>query len=187
MRDCFIWILGTAWLAAVALGFGAWERHIRTPGADIVQTIPDQEATDRWRLLLFVHPHCPCVRSSLEELTETRQALPELELRIVFVRPEGSEPGWEQGESWDAARSLPRSEVVVDSDGAEARRVGAKTSGQAVLIDPSGRAVFRGGLTRGRGVTGESLGRQALLGWIRDGHGAESAPVYGCPLETPNE
>ena len=113
--------------------------------------------------------------------------MPELDVRIVFVRPEDSEPGWEQGESWDAARSLPQSEVVVDPDGAEARRMGAKTSGQAVLIDPAGNAVFRGGLTRGRGVPGESLGRQAVLGWIRDGHGAETAPVYGCPLETPNE
>jgi hypothetical protein len=187
VRDSILWVLGAAWLGAVAAGFGAWERFERTPGAASSKSIVDAPAGDRWHLSLFVHPRCPCVRPMLDELNEIHAAAPDLDIRVVFVRPEGVEADWERGELWDAVRQMTCVEVVSDPDGAEAKRYGAKTSGQAVLMDPSGRAVFQGGLTRGRGTPGEGPGRRAVLQWIRDGRGAESAPVYGCPLFTPND
>jgi hypothetical protein len=185
LRESFLWLLGVIWLGTVAAGFGAWERFERTPGESGMDGVA--KPTSGWQLHVFVHPRCPCSRATLEALREIRSAAPELGARVVFVRPAGVEENWELGDSWEAARRMSGVEVVADPDGAEARRFGAKTSGQAVLIDPSGRAAFRGGLTRGRGTPGESLGQVAVLQWIREGRGSDAAPVYGCPLFTPND
>jgi hypothetical protein len=83
---------------------------------------------------------------------------------------------------WESATRIAGAEVVCDPTGEEARRSGAETSGQAVLTDPTGRVVFRGGLTRARGRTGPSAGCRAVSEWVASGSGADSAPVYGCPL-----
>ncbi|HUR53184.1 MAG TPA: hypothetical protein VMZ71_03580 [Gemmataceae bacterium] len=76
-------------------------------------------------------------------------------------------------------------EVECDRDGATARKFGAETSGHAVLTDPTGRVVFRGGLTQARGRTGASEGRNAVTVWVSGGVGATVTPVFGCPLFAP--
>jgi hypothetical protein len=81
------------------------------------------------------------------------------------------------------ALAIPRAQVSCDSDGCEARRAGAATSGHLVIYDPSGQIAFSGGITRGRGQAGESSARQWILALMA---GKESAirqtPVYGCGL-----
>jgi hypothetical protein len=113
-------------------------------------------------------------------------AAPDLSVRVVFVRPAGCPDGWERGGGWELAAGVPGAELACDTTGDEARRFGAETSGHAVLTDPAGAVVFRGGLTPARGRTGESPGRQAVLAWVNSGGGAETAPVFGCPLFTPD-
>lgn len=181
-REGTIWAVAALWLATVGCGFWLWERYDTTPGlapAPANASVPDEPSRGRWQLTLFGHPHCPCFRASLRELAEITRAAPEMAARVVFVCP--PEAGWQFGEAWDAAARLPAIEVTSDS-GADARRSGAATSGMAVLTDPSGRVVFRGGLTPARGRTGESAGRRAVLAWVTTGDGAPTAPVFGCPL-----
>ena len=179
-RDAVWWFVGLAWLAAVAGGLWAWERYDTTAGADRPAAVT-APATARWRLTVFVHPHCPCARATVTELAEVQREAPDLAIRIVFVRPPGTTAGWERGRLWDAAANLTGVEVTTD-DGSEARRLGAETSGIALLTEPDGRVVFRGGLTRARGREGESAGGRAVVDWVQGRRALATAPVFGCPL-----
>jgi hypothetical protein len=182
VRGCATWVIGFGWITAILCGFWSWERYDTTPGRMGPSVPTDRAAPARWRLTVFAHPKCPCTRATLSALAGLVRAAPELGVRIVFSRPGDGPPDWERGENWDAATRLGGADLVCDPDGAEARRFGAETSGQAVLTNPDGRVVFRGGLTPARGRTGDSAGHRAVLAWMRTGCGAADAPVYGCPL-----
>jgi hypothetical protein len=83
----------------------------------------------------------------------------------------------------DQARSLSRTQVVFDPTGTEARRFRVRTSGHVVLYGADGRLQFSGGITDARGHAGESVGRRAVLAWLRDeADRPRTAPVYGCSL-----
>src|SRR5579872_5475779 len=112
-----------AWLGLVATGFAFWERYESTPGRiDDAKDAP-RSGSNGWELVLFVHPHCPCSRASLQELAElTQRTKTDAEFRVVFVRPENAPEGWEHSELWDVATAIPRVRVSCDSDGSEARR-----------------------------------------------------------------
>ncbi|AWM36499.1 RedB protein [Gemmata obscuriglobus] len=134
---------------------------------------------------MFVHPHCPCSRATLAELTQVTGAAPDLAVQMLFVVPYGVDSGWARGELWDQAARVPGARVALDLDGVQARLFGAETSGHATLTAPNGAVVFSGGLTPSRGRAGEGLARRAVLSWVRGGTGASTAPVFGCELLTP--
>lgn len=186
-RETALWLAAVVWLAAVAGGFGVWERYDTTAGAAAEPCDAHPPPTGRWQLIVFAHPKCPCTRAMLRELDELRRAAPDCTIRVRFVRPAESADGWERGETWDATARLPGVEVECDRDGNEARQFGARTSGYAVLVTPGGDVVFRGGLTRGRGREGESPGRRAVLEWVANGTGPAALPAYGCGLFTADE
>jgi hypothetical protein len=187
-REVTVWAVAVAWLSGIAVGFWHWERYDTTSSSAGTTTVAASEPIrDRWQLTVFAHPHCPCTRAALRELADITHAAPELSVRVLFVRPAGARGGWEHGDSWETAAQIPGGEVTCDAGGAEARRFGAETSGFAVLTDPTGRVVFRGGLTQARGRTGESAGRRAVLAWVSSGSGATTAPVFGCLLFNPDE
>jgi hypothetical protein len=172
-----------AWLGLVMAGFASWEKYDSTAGeAAEPAVLPAPSAG--WELILFLHPHCPCSRTTLDELAEVIEtAPPGLSVRVVFVSLAGDEAGLERTELWTTASRLRGVRVECDADGVEARRTGATTSGHVVLYDPAGRLAFRGGLTRGRGRAGESAGRGAILTAL-EGQEPQTrvAPVFGCPL-----
>jgi hypothetical protein len=186
-REATIWTVAVVWLATVGGGFWLWERYDTTPGRTGAPTVAAGEPLrDRWRLTAYMHPQCPCSRATLHELAELARGAPELFVRVVFVLPTGDFEDGEQGESWDMAVSIPNA-VVTCELGKSAHVFGAETSGFVVLTDPDGGVVFRGGLTPARGRTGESAGRRAILAWLGSGNGALTAPVFGCPLFTPDD
>lgn len=188
MREAAVWGIVFVWVGIVTAGFVIWERYENTPGAvGPPPAVAPDPGPPRWRLTVFLHPRCPCSRATVAEIAEVVRQAPDLSARVVFVSPAVTPAGWERGEACDATAAIPGVGLDTDPDGSEARRLGAKTSGQAVLTDPAGRVVFRGGLTRGRGRAGESAGRRAVLDWITRGDGAATAPVFGCPLFTPDE
>jgi hypothetical protein len=58
------------------------------------------------------------------------------------------------------------------------------TSGQVLLYDVSGRLVFRGGITAGRGHAGDNVGRDNVVAFLlHDTVPAESTPVFGCSID----
>jgi hypothetical protein len=178
--------LGVAlWLGAIAAGFSAWETYEATPGErGPTAAAEDPPSEGPWSVVLYAHPHCPCLRASLTGLAELLAAAPAgTGAEVVFVRPPGVPDGWEQTAAWDAAAGLPGVRVRCDAGGAEARRAGAATSGHVVVSDRAGWVAFSGGITRARGRVGESAGKAAVRAILAGGPPAvREAPVFGCPL-----
>jgi hypothetical protein len=189
VRETGTFVLAAVWLGAVVAGFAAWENYDAAPGDAPRAAAAATTGTGRWELVVFAHPYCPCTRASLAELAELLTECPAApRVRVLFVRPAGAVDGWERGDSWTAAAELPGAEVACDPLGAEARRAGATTSGHVELTDPTGRVVFRGGVTKARGRTGESAGRRAVLAHLSGDQTADrEAPVFGCPLFAPTD
>jgi hypothetical protein len=138
-------------------------------------------------LVLFLHPHCPCSRATLAELSVLmEQTGGRLDATVFFIRPDGVSEGWERGELWRRAQAIAGVAVKADPSGAEARRFGARTSGEAILYAPGGRLAFYGGITPARGHEGENPGRSAIVSRVMRGGGESLVTrVLGCALFTP--
>lgn len=176
MSDRLIWLAVLAWVTALSSGFWGWHAAANTPRESAAPAAEVRPPQGRWALSVYLHPHCPCGRTAL--VWGGSAADRAFDLEFVFVRPPGVPDGWERGESWDAAGGVPGAARRIDADGIEARRAGATASGYAVLADPAGHVVFRGGVDR-RG------GRDAVLAWVGGTAAPAAAPVFGCRLFGP--
>jgi hypothetical protein len=139
------------------------------------------------RLLLFVHPRCPCSRATLGELSLLlSRCRDRATCEVVFVLPPGVTADWERTDLVAAAKAIPGVDVRFDREGREAQRFGAKTSGETLLYDGAGRLRFHGGITAARGDSGDNLGRCSLSALLTDGVSAlAETPVFGCSLLDP--
>jgi hypothetical protein len=141
---------------------------------------------DRQRptLVMFIHPHCPCSRASLTELSVlVAHCRDRAALQIVFVRPSGLPQQWEQSGLWKSALQIPGAVAACDPSGVEAERFQATASGESFLFAPDGRLLFHGGITPSRGHAGDNAGRAALTALIHQGRAKRSeSAVYGCAL-----
>jgi len=161
-----------------------------TPGAAAVAQASWPEAsrlprdTHRATLVMMAHPHCACTRASVAELAVLMQRLRgRLSANVVFLRPAGTPAGWEETDTWRAARGIPGVAVWKDEGGAEAARFDARTSGQVLLYDRAGRLVFSGGITPIRGHLGDSAGQERIVSLVTTGRaGAATSRVFGCAL-----
>jgi hypothetical protein len=143
-----------------------------------------QLASDKPTLVLFAHPHCPCTRASLHELdallVQTQNRVSPI---VVFSIPDGVPAGWEQGELWNSATSIPGLHVIRDPGGREAHRFHVEGSGHVLLYAPSGQLLFSGGITGSRGHQGDNVGRSAVVSFILEGQeSVRQTPVFGCSL-----
>jgi hypothetical protein len=138
-------------------------------------------------LLIFLHPRCPCSEASLEELARLLARVPgRATAMAILVKPPGARDAWEEGEIGEGVLRIPGVRLVVDTDGAEARRFGMRTSGAVAVYDAGGRLVFSGGITAARGHRGDSTGSHAILSLLDgNGPGLTGTPVFGCPLFSP--
>ena len=135
-------------------------------------------------LLMFAHPHCPCTRASLAELSRLMaRARDRVAAHILFLKPAEVKGDWVQSDLWASAAAIPGVRVVADESGREAARFGAGTSGLTLLYGADGRLLFSGGITAARGHEGDNAGRNALTSLLTagEGEGAET-PVFGCQL-----
>jgi hypothetical protein len=186
-------LLAVGWLAAVGAGHSWLWLHQAIPGdsTEAPRTWPGasnvEPPRDRYALVLFVHPHCPCSRASLEELAWVlARAEKELCSSIVFVAPAEAPTGWERSALWERAVTIPGLRIITDGTGAEAKRFGVKTSGEALLYDRTGQLRFCGGITAARGHGGDNPGRRAILEILAGASlPTRHQPVFGCPLFTP--
>jgi hypothetical protein len=182
-----------AWGLAVAAGMFALSGYMTRPGdpgappgrwpAGTAMRLDGR----RPRLLIFLHPRCPCSRASLSELGEILDRCGErVAASAVVFRPRGAREGWFPADLATALADRPGLGVYSDPGGDEARRFGVATSGHVLLYDERGDLIFSGGITPGRGGRGDNVGRAELLGQIMGRHGGDPPrPVFGCPLATP--
>lgn len=180
------------WIGAVATGFYWLELRaaVPAPPAFATRDWPAESSlrlvTDRPTLLVFLHPHCPCSRASLEGLAKLLVNSPDLAVTIICLTNTDAGPDWHRTSLWQTAARLPGVELVEDHDGLEAAHFGADVSGRALLYSVKGRLLFEGGLTPARGHAGENLGSRAITQWIATGHlQATTGPAFGCELFTP--
>ncbi len=187
------WILifaGVVWLAACLGGSTVLLHYASTSGEAGEAPLYWPEAsglhpyTDSATLVLSVHPHCPCTRASVVELNDLMLALSgKLKAYVLVIKPKEFPEGWEKTDILSSANRIPGVKVLVDLDGVEAAKFGAKTSGQAILFDRAGRLIFNGGITEGRGHIGDNAGLQRILSLVKTGKADKNdSLVFGCPL-----
>jgi hypothetical protein len=186
------------WIAVVVGGLCALTHYKSIPGGAGHPPAAWPRGTavirgpDRGAAIMFMHPQCDCSRASLSSFGEliSRAAVTAgaprtpgggSDVSVVFVRPPGTNPGWEQTSTYQRARSFPGVNVMVDEGGREAARFEVQTSGHVLVYDASGKLTYSGGITASRGHEGPSRGLalagESVFGRPRIG---ASAPVFGC-------
>jgi hypothetical protein len=178
------------WLLAVSFGILILWNYENTPGtsANPPALWPTdsqiQRATAHATLVMLVHPHCPCTRATIGELAELMaHCQGRLTAYVLFLKPAGFSDDWEKTDLWQSAASIPGVNVIVDDDGAEARRFHSATSGQTILYDAEGHLLFSGGITASRGHAGDNDGQSAIISLVNDGAASRTVTsVFGCPL-----
>lgn len=186
--------LGMIWLCAATWGLGVLMHYeksaglaarppIRWPADSRLPRDPDQPT-----LMMMVHPHCPCSRASLGELAKLMAVSQgKVKAFALFYKPATFAEGWEKTDLWRSAERIPGVQVICDTEGSEAERFNALTSGQTILYDRTGRLQFSGGITLGRGHSGDNAGRSTLFALLHTGRGDRPQTfVFGCSLGSPN-
>lgn len=191
MRD---WLVSAAWLGMVlaGMGFMVWYENAPGTAGRTPKRVPEEcglkLAADRPTLVMYAHPHCPCMRASLEELAKLVAQCPgKAEVRVSFFKPKDLDAAWAMSELWACAEAIPGVTVSNDEDGRQAASLGAETSGHVVLYAPDGSLMFSGGITPSRGHEGDNAGRSALTALLTGGAGdTRETFVFGCPLAAKN-
>ena len=183
-----------AWIVTVGAGLTMLWAYAGTPG-------PPAAALPAWpaaafardagkpALVLFLHPQCPCSRSTVSELA---RLLAEVHaspaVYALIYRPSDAKAGWEHTDLWDSAAAIPGVHVMTDDGGARAHVFGAIVSGQALLYDAAGALQFSGGITGARGHEGDNPGRSAVRELLNGGHpSTASTPSFGCLLHSESD
>lgn len=185
-------VAGALWMSATAVGIGFLWNYENTPGSASAAATPARwpaesrlrPSADRATLVMLAHPHCPCTRASIGELSQLMtQAEGRVTAYVLFVKPPGFSAEWEKTDLWSSAAAIPGVSVVRDDEGVEALRFHAATSGQVTLYDGGGSLLFSGGITSARGHAGDNAGRAAIVSLLTtDETGQRETPVFGCPL-----
>lgn len=144
-------------------------------------------------VLAFLHPRCPCTRATVQQLIKTIHSQGQAKLTAVFYMPANAKGAkeWEQGDYVQKIRAaLPNAHILFDTDGQEAAKFGAMTSGTILAYDGKGREIFRGGITDKRGGERDNPGVRRFGNKLATGQfraEEEPTPVFGCPLIAPKK
>ena len=161
------------WGLIVILGWTMLSRYENTPGEaqaspqswPAISQIPRTVGLPT--LVMFVHPHCPCSRASMKELSLIMtHCQKNVRAQVVFLKPEEFSQDWVKTDLWKNAINIPGVEAVVDDHGKEAKIFHADVSGQVMLYDILGNLVFSGGITSSRGHEGDNDGRDAIVSFL---------------------
>ena len=176
------------WIGLVLLGLSRVWIYGNTPGVsgNAPSSWPGDSTIKRNNLptlLLFIHPHCPCSRSTIGELAVLMARVQgKVAAHVLFVKPREFGEEWTRTDLFDSALAIPGVSVSIDASGTEANRFESSTSGQAILYDAQGKLIFQGGITAARGHFGDSAGVLSLQAILNGEEGLTETPVYGCPL-----
>src|SRR6185436_12332079 len=113
-------LLSLIWLFAA--GAGAWGlmRYENAPaptGSTPLQWPSDSRVVHQAgnsTLLMFMHPHCPCSRASVEELNRLLvRGGGRVGVQVFFVRPKGAPNDWTETALWKSAEAIPGIKVQI--------------------------------------------------------------------------
>ena len=183
-------LTAAVWLTLAIGGMGLLQTYASAPGAlaNAPRQWPHDITLERpaagFTLVMLAHPHCPCTRASIEELSSIMaHCQGNLQAYVLFLSPSKCSSDWEKTDLWKSAAAIPSVKPVSDTDGLVSRKFGAFTSGQALLYDIPGHLVFNGGITPYRGHQGDSAGRNSIIKLVSGAtNSCETSPVFGCPL-----
>ena len=187
----FFWAaLACLWAGGISGGMLLLARHDGAQGQPATapqhwpadsQIRPDGEHPT---LILFAHPRCPCTRASLGELERLVARRPDgATCWVVYFEPSDADQDWKSTDFTGAASAIPGVHIIRDVDGREARRFGARTSGQTLLYDVDGTLQFSGGVTFARGHAGDNDGRTTIETLLAgEAPQLSQTPVFGCPI-----
>ena len=160
-------------------------------GQDSKQTGP--------KLLMFVHPNCPCSQASIAELAKFLSRNKFLDSYAVFIVPDNVDGSWLESKNWSEAQKIPGLQCFADYRATESRLFHARGSGETFLFAGDGRLLFHGGITAARGHQGANTGLDKLqlaaiksrIPQFESNPEAVAAsavkstvyPVYGCSLQ----
>ncbi len=185
-------VLGcVAWLSFIAGANMLLIMYERSPGpATESSTNWPAETTlkrdsEQFTLVMFAHPKCPCTNATVTELAALVTLCPQLRPSVLFIKPSGVERDWEKSTTWFRAKNIQGVTVLADDCSQEAKRFRATTSGQTMLYDPSGKLIFKGGITAGRGHEGDNQGLDTIVSLVTGKNRTMCAdtPVFGCSLQ----
>ena len=180
------------WSLLVFCGFGILVSYENRPGNSLKSPSilpPELNLTlskDKPTLILVAHPFCNCTAASLYEYEQIlSRTQSQVVSKIIFSIPPGMpQSDWRAAENIVAARNIAGSEVIIDTKGVAARRLGALTSGHVLLFDREQKLRFSGGITPGRSHRGDSRGKLQILKFLRENNlGDTSSPIFGCALD----
>ena len=180
------------WLSVIGFGTFYLYSYETTPGTDTAThpaVFPFQSHIERDSqrptLIVFAHPHCPCTRATIQELSKLMtEAQGRLSARVLFIKPVDFSNDWVETDSWKNASAIPGVEVRLDDEGREADLFNAQTSGITLLYDANGTLRFQGGITASRGHEGDNRGRASIIDFVtKDEAKSADTFVYGCPLK----
>ena len=177
-----VFVIG--WLGLMVSGFVFLARYEGAPGRPANAPVHnDRFRSDRFSLVMALHPKCPCSRATVGELEKISSRAPQkFSITVLAFKPRSEPETWIQSATVERVTKLG-AVVRVDSDGLEAEKLGLTTSGQILLYSPDGTLIYNGGITSARGHSGDNLGEESVLNLVNKAPAAVSAaPVFGCPL-----
>jgi hypothetical protein len=180
-------VAASLWATAVTFGSFALFRHTWTPGRPANPPAVTNAATSAFKgsLMLFLHPQCDCSRATVSELAKIEARCHNaLHPTVFFYKPKSRTLDWIHSDLWNDVAQLPGVTALIDTDGRIAAHYGVHTSGQVLLYDAkTGRLVFSGGITGGRGHEGDNQGEDAIVEFANHNRcPVASTPVYGCAI-----
>jgi hypothetical protein len=184
-------LLLTAWTAAIVWGTAILAIHDARPGpaatAASAANLPSAGSSNLSKLLVFLHPKCPCSTATAGELARLMtRCQNRIDVEVFVFQPADQPQSWSETSLVQCVRTIPGITVRFDPDAKLARQVGASTSGQVLLYDRSGQLQFKGGITGSRGHEGDNDGEDAIVARVlnRDVSAGRIShtPVYGCAL-----
>ncbi len=184
------WVLCAIWIIMMIIGLMVtmnyqWQPAISGPApVQWPASINMPSFTIQPALLMFLHPHCPCSRASVEELGNLMAAQKEkVTTRVIFFDSSKFAKAASESALWKQAGAIPGVQLALDPDGALAREFGVNASGTVLLYDAAGRLLFSGGITAGRGHNGENAGLHDLLAALNgESDVRRTQPVFGCTI-----
>lgn len=180
----YVWPFLAGWLALVVAGFAYFEIYQNTPGVPATAPARIAAPVKRSRLLVFLHPQCPCSRATVSELSQVVSEVGDrLKIEVYVMTPRSDQGSWMDAPLVKQAETIPHASVQADPDAETARRFGVKTSGEVLLYAPDGALTFSGGITPSRGHEGENVGHHTVVDYVRTGKvPTRTTPVFGCAL-----